>query len=326
MASVGFQGAYGQQAMADQVRQRIMDELSQAKDAHTMGIQDAELKLRQDEAANNTADRAQLRQQQGQGFNEKLAEGIGTNLGPGQTVISPELAQRFTNTTLAPLVKPDQTLPSTSMAGAAGLAGAPAPDVASSVTQNAPKLTGQLRFMGTPAQNMTQQIMSSPAVSPTQKLAFGAENAGLKVPPNVFEQKDTSALDAARIQSLTANAERAAQAAQMAGATAEAKSAAAQAQLALKQAQFEFAQKQAEDKAGAWAPTGDTAIDPSGNPSFVFRNGKGEVKYVAAPPGLKIEKPAPGGGIGDWWRSTFGPSETSAPKRIVYGTDGKPIS
>lgn len=183
MASVGFQGAFAQDAMAQQVRQRILDQLSQAKDAHTMGLQDAELKMKQDEFAQQTADRAAALKERGLLTAAKIGDETATNLGPGQTVLDPNsiAAKNIMASPQAVNMRTDQTLPSTQIA--AGMAApnvspelsarfsgtlspliqpppeapsAAAPSTAPTVTDQAPKLTGQLRFMGTPAQNDIQ--------------------------------------------------------------------------------------------------------------------------------------------------------------------------
>lgn len=173
MASVGFAGALGVEGMNEAIRQRIMDTLNQQQAQHTMGLQDAELKLHQDEAAQNAADRAAALAERTQGLNEKIGQATATNLGPGQTVISPQLASRFANTSLAPLVQPDQTLPSTQMASGAMPPGSQEPSTAPSITPQAPTVTGQLRFMGTPQANKQaaddatlSQMASDPKTAP----------------------------------------------------------------------------------------------------------------------------------------------------------------
>lgn len=201
MPSVGFEGALGQQAMAEQIRQRLIDELNKTKTLHGMSVEDQRLALEKQRMEQETADRALLRSQQGAVFNEKIAEGTATNLGAGPTIISPELAKRFQNTTLAPLVKADASLPSaqisaggtapssiSSMTGA----GAPAGDGTATppaITQQPPRLTGQLRFMGTPAANAAEQqkvlrgqLLADPSLTPQQRLEMQAESAGLKAP------------------------------------------------------------------------------------------------------------------------------------------------
>lgn len=169
MASVGFAGALGNEYMDQAIRQRMIDALNATKEQHAMSVEDQRLQIEKDRYAQEAADRAVLRSQQGQTFNESLAEKTAANLTP-QSIVSPELAKRFTNTSLAPLISPDKTLPSTSMATAAPMVGAPTPDVAPTVTQNAPTLTGQLRYAGTPTQVETasdkaavDQMASDPA-------------------------------------------------------------------------------------------------------------------------------------------------------------------
>jgi hypothetical protein len=93
---------------------------------HGMSVEDQRLALEKQRIEQDAADRALLRQQQGQAFNESLAEKTAGNLTP-QSIVSPELAQRFTNTSLAPLISADKTLPSTSMATAAPMVGAETP-------------------------------------------------------------------------------------------------------------------------------------------------------------------------------------------------------
>lgn len=174
MADLGLQNSFGQEAVAQQVRQRIFDQLQQQQQQHQMSVEDQRLELERQRLAQETADRQLLRQQQGQTFNETLAEKTAANLGPNQTIISPELAQKFASTSLAPLVKPDQTLPSTQLSAGVPLAPTLTPRMAGpqtteitpstqvagtapTVTQKPSVLTGQLRFMGTPAANDLQR-------------------------------------------------------------------------------------------------------------------------------------------------------------------------
>lgn len=189
MPSVGFEGAWGQQAMADQIRQRIMDALAQKKTEHEMSVEDQRLALEKQRYDQEAQDRALLRSQQGQAFNETLAEKTGANLGAGPSIISPELAKRFANTSLAPLVTPDKTLPSTSLAGAAPMVGDATPDVAPTITANAPQLTGQLRFAGLPKINEAEQqkvlrgqLLADTSLTPQQRVEMQAESVGLKAP------------------------------------------------------------------------------------------------------------------------------------------------
>lgn len=152
MPSVGFEGAWGQQNLADAIRQRMIDALSQKQIEHGMSVEDQKLALEKQRYEQEAADRALLRSQQGQAFNETLAEKTGANLGAGPSIISPQFAERFKNTSLAPLITPDKTLPSTSLAAAAPMVGETG-GTAPTVTENAPTLTGQLRFAGLPALN-----------------------------------------------------------------------------------------------------------------------------------------------------------------------------
>lgn len=151
--SMGLEGAYGADAFQQRLRQQILEQLSAAATQHAMSTEDQKLQIEKDRFAQEAADRALLRQQQGQAFNETLAEKTGANLGAGPSIISPDLGKRFLNTSLAPLVSPDQTLPSTSMAAGSTLPGSESASTAPAVTQNAPQLTGQLRFSGLPALN-----------------------------------------------------------------------------------------------------------------------------------------------------------------------------
>ncbi len=58
MASVGFEGAWGQQAMADSIRQRIIDALNQKVAEHGMSVEDQKLALEKQRFDQEAADRA----------------------------------------------------------------------------------------------------------------------------------------------------------------------------------------------------------------------------------------------------------------------------
>lgn len=210
MPSVGFAGAWGNQAMADAQRQRMIDELNKTVALHGMSVDDQKLALEKQRYDQEAQDRALLRSQQGAAFNEKIAEGTATNLGAGPSIISPALAERFKNTTLAPLVKPDETLPSTQIASGMAAPGSADTSTASTVTSQAPQLTGQFRFMGTPAANkqeesasMIRGILRNPKITPEQTMAIQAEQAGLKVPANVWEQKPPTSEPLEQVQTPT---------------------------------------------------------------------------------------------------------------------------
>ncbi len=202
MGSVGFQNAFGQQAMAEQIRQRMIDALNQKKTEHGMSVEDQRLALEKQRYDQEAQDRSLLRQQQGQVFNESLAEKTASNLTP-QSIISPQLAERFKNTSLAPLIKSDETLPSTSMAAAAPMVGAPTPDVAPTVTQNAPQLTGQLRYSGTPTQIASDNqkaivgrlIASLPPNSAERRALEYEQGTGKNAPAGIFDKTSTEPLE-----------------------------------------------------------------------------------------------------------------------------------
>jgi len=333
LASVGFAGALGADALSQAIRQQMIDKLSKQQIEHGMSVEDQKLALEKQRFDQEAQDRALLRQQQGTAFNEGLAEKTAANLTP-QSIISPELATRFKNTSLAPLISPDQTLPSTSMAGGSALPGADVPSTAPALTQNAPMLTGQLRYAGTPKQietNREQQaqrdVLSSPLLKPEQRLAFQAENSGLKVPSNVFEQKDTSALDAARIQALTANAETAAARAQAAGDNAALRAESERAKIELERAKLDLARRMADDKEAGWTPVPGAQVvrdNASGVYAYPMVNKRGETKLLPLPAGSTPEKPPQGGIISDWFHSWFGGSSPAAgPQVWVRGADGK---
>src|SRR5689334_15412097 len=128
MPSVGFEGALGQQAMADSIRQRIMDALAQKQIEHGMSVEDQKLALEKQRFDQEAADRALLRQQQGATFNAKIGQETAANMGPGRTVISPAAATNLAklDPSLVPLMSADTTLPSRQFSGGASM---PAPDV-----------------------------------------------------------------------------------------------------------------------------------------------------------------------------------------------------
>lgn len=139
MAGVGYEGALGTAGLYDTLRQQVMDRLWTQNMKHQQDVEDAKLQIERDRYAQEAADHASLRDIQRNSALEGSAKALAGNMTPGQ-LISPELAQRFKNTTLAPLIQSGQP---TAIPSAFG--------------QNATDTTGESVFAGTPAQREQQQ-------------------------------------------------------------------------------------------------------------------------------------------------------------------------
>lgn len=155
--SLGLEGAFGANEFQKALRQQVMDRLQQEQQKF------------QNDLASRGADRADRQQQileaehadalkeRSLMTREKIAGDTAANLSPN-TVVPAEMGQRFAGTSIAPLLKPDATLPSTQMSAGAPLAGADTSSTAPAVTQKPSVLTGQLRFTGTPKQVETDRL------------------------------------------------------------------------------------------------------------------------------------------------------------------------
>lgn len=204
MGDLGLSSTFGVGAMQQSVRQRILDQLQRQAQAHQMSVEDQRLDLERQRLAADAADRSLLRNQQATAFNETIGEKAGANLGAGQTVLTPSQAAPILNApSMRGLITPDQTLPSTQIVSgmlAPTTEITPETQIAGTqplVTQKAPTLTGQLRFMGTPKANqdeaarvrLSQLTRAQPAGSP-ERLALEYEEAtGKNAPAAMFPSK-----------------------------------------------------------------------------------------------------------------------------------------
>jgi hypothetical protein len=200
---LGLSSTFGVGAMQQSVRQRILDQLQQQAQAHQMSVEDQRLELERQRLQQDAADRSLLRTQQATSFNETIGEKAGANLGPGQSVLTPGQAAPILGApSMRGLIRPDQTLPSTSMSAGAPLAGDTGGTAPTATTQ-APQLTGQLRFMGTPQANqaeaqrvkLSQLTGSMPAGSPERRALDYEQATGKNAPAGIFDKTAAEPLE-----------------------------------------------------------------------------------------------------------------------------------
>lgn len=201
--SLGLEGALGANEFQKALRQQILDQEAQKQQAF------------QNSLLARTADRADRQQQilesehadtlkeRSLATNEKIAGDTAANLSPN-AIVSPDVGRRFAGTSLAPLLKPDATLPSTQLSAGVPMVGADTASTAPAITDKPSVLTGQLRFTGTPKQVADENkkalvgrlMMSLPTNSPERRSLEYEQATGVNPPAGAFDPKPPTVTDA----------------------------------------------------------------------------------------------------------------------------------
>lgn len=199
MGDLGLANAYGAEGAADALRQMIKDRLEQQQrqfenDRLTRNDQQSA-----EEHAMKMQDYRDALAQRAQGERDTAAGKALPNLGIGTAVDPSTFAQTFAGTSSAPNFTPERTLPSTQMAG--GMPLDPTQPSVQKTTEAPRQMTGRMLSMGTDQQRTGEEqkvlrgrLLANPNLTDLQRTAIEAENAGLKVPANVFEPKQPANL------------------------------------------------------------------------------------------------------------------------------------
>jgi len=200
---MGMMGAGGQIAVREGLRARLIDQMLAQKQQQDMQLQQRRMALDEQDAAQRGQDRTMAMEDRRQAIDDRAfathdtAAGKAFPLvGMGGAVDAPAFQQTYQGTSSESNFTPERTLPATQMQGGSPLPGAADQTSVQTTTEAPRQITGRMISQGTPAQQQEGQqkvlrgrLMQNPNLTDLQKMAFEAENAGLKVPAGGWEAK-----------------------------------------------------------------------------------------------------------------------------------------
>lgn len=185
---IGLQWSGANDAMAQGIRQRIIDQIQQRQAEQEMSLKSQDMQLRQSQDARQAEEHAaamkSLDEQRTEGEAAKGAAGLSVN----QSIPAP-MAMRLRGTMQAANMQDNPPL-----SQPPNMPDMMQPDVQPGSQPGAVWMGNDAQRTGEEQKQIRGRLMSNPALDPRERLAIEMENAGMKVPAGVFGPKPTTHL------------------------------------------------------------------------------------------------------------------------------------